>query len=263
MAAFLRKPEYFWPLVWGSASVVLAGVVALELWADGRGAGERPRQPARVAEAKLLPPFALPPEASSGSETVARPLFLPGRRPAPPAAADAGTMKKGQFVLQGTTIVGPLAYAMLKEVGSGKVHRVRQGERVKDVTLSEVGPVSVVLTLGSDSETLPLLVAKGSGQPASAPDRGPFRGAAPAAAPAVPAVPAMPAGRPAVPSPATAPSASSARPATAAAAVPPQAADPSDTAAIPQPSSTPPGMMTEELFNARRRLPARASQPPK
>jgi len=192
MAALFRKPEYFWPLLWGTVSVALAGALAAEYFLGGPDAGKGSRQPAKVADARILPPFTLPPEAPGGSETEARPLFVPGRRPAPPAApVDAVVMRKGQFLLQGTTVIGDLSFAMLKEIANGRIHRVPKGGKVQDMTLTEVGPTSAVLTLGSDSETLVLLVAKGSGQPAAS-DRGPFgQGTTPAAAPgAVPAAPA-------------------------------------------------------------------------
>ena len=117
MASAFRKPEHFWPLLWGGVCVVLAGVLAAELTLGEVAAGKGPRAPAKAAEAKLLPAFALAPEIQAGSETTGRPLFVPGRRPAPPAAGNgAETLKKGQFVLQGTTIVGDLSFAMLKEV---------------------------------------------------------------------------------------------------------------------------------------------------
>lgn len=169
MAATARHADYFWPALWGAVAAAFAAVLALEIAFGDVTAGEGPRPPARVAEAKLLPPFALPPEAQAGTETVSRPLFMPLRRPAPPAtAADATVMKKGQFVLQGTTVIGDLSFAMLKEVSSNRVHRVAKGGKVLDMTLSEVGPGHAVLSLGGDSESIPLLVAKSSGQPAAA-----------------------------------------------------------------------------------------------
>lgn len=184
MARPLSKPEYFWPALWGGACAVLAGVIGAELYFGQAESASGAAAPARVVEAKLLKPFALPPEAVAGTETTGRPLFLPGRRPAPPAtAADAAVMKKGQYVLQGTTVVGDLAFAMLKEVAGGKVHRVQKGARLNDLTLSEVGPTHAVLTLGSDSENIPLLVAKATPQQAAAAAAaagGPFGGAAPA-----------------------------------------------------------------------------------
>ena len=188
MARFLSKPEHFWPALWGGACAVLAGVIGAELYFGQSPAESGPAAPARVVEAKLLKPFALPAESLAGTETTGRPLFLPGRRPAPPAtAADAAVMKKGQYVLQGTTVVGDLAFAMLKEVSGGKVHRVQKGARLNDLTLTEVGPTHAVLSLGSDSENIPLLVAKATPQQAAAAAAaagGPFGGGAAPARPA-------------------------------------------------------------------------------
>lgn len=196
MAAALRKPEHFWPLVWGAACLALAGVIAAEVMLGEVEAGRGARAPAAAAEAKLLPAFALAPEVLAGGETTTRPLFMPGRRPAPPAAsADSGVMKKGQFVLQGTTVVGDLAFAMLMEVASNRLHRVQKGGKLNELTLTEVGPTFAVLALGTDSETVPLLVAKASGTPA--PDRGPFASPEGAAAPAAAAPATAPAQPPA------------------------------------------------------------------
>ena len=89
MAALLRKPEYFWPTLWGALAIAMAGVLALEFAFGDVETGQGPRAPAKVVDAKLLPPFTLPPEAQAGTETVDRPLFVPGRRPAPPAATAA------------------------------------------------------------------------------------------------------------------------------------------------------------------------------
>jgi general secretion pathway protein N len=179
--AFPRNSEHFWPLLWGAAGLVLVAVLVLEVQFGRSGAGEGPRAPAKVAEAKLLPAFRLSAEEQSGAETVSRPLFAPGRRQAPPAAvADSGSMKKGQFLLQGTTMVGDLAFAMLKENASGRIHRVQKGGKVLDMTLSEVASTYAVLTLGSDSETVPLLVARSSSSAAAqAPVPGPFAAPAP------------------------------------------------------------------------------------
>lgn len=262
MAAQLKKPEHFWPLLWGAVCALLAAVLVLEVVFGGVDTGQGARVPARVVEAKLLPPFALPPEAQLGAETVSRPLFMPGRRPAPPAAtAEAGVMKKGQFLLQGTTVVGDLAIAMLKEIATGKTHRVAKGGKLLDMTLSEVAPTHAVLTLGGDSETLPLLVAKGSGVPAAAavpsgPFAAPGRTAAPAPTAAAPA-PASP-GSTAAGTPANRAQAARDAAAARAAALREAAgtANPAAKEATPSMSSNP----TPEEILARRRA-ARRSQP--
>lgn len=232
MASTFRKPEYFWPLLWGAVCVVLAVGLAAELTLGEVEAGKGPRAPAKVAEAKLLPAFALAPEIQSGGETTGRPLFVPGRRPAPPAAGNGSeTLKKGQFVLQGTTIVGDLSFAMLKEVATGRVHRVQKGAKVNELTLADVGPAFAVLTLGGESETVPMLVAKSTGIAVAAP-AGPF-----------------------------------AAPVAAAAAAPPQAAAaasaaPPAAAARVTPAATPAGPIPAALSPAAARAAARAGRAP-
>jgi pyruvate dehydrogenase E2 component (dihydrolipoamide acetyltransferase) len=174
--AFPRNPEHFWPVLWGGAALALVAVLVLERQYGRSTAEEGPRAPARVAEAKLLPPFRLA-DAQAGGETLARPLFVPGRRPSPPATAEAGKIKRGQFLLQGTTLVGSLHIAFLKELSSGTVHRVEKGGEIKGMKLEEVSAEEVVLKAGDDVETLPLVVAKAAGTPATAAaavERGPF-----------------------------------------------------------------------------------------
>jgi hypothetical protein len=194
--AFPRNPEHFWPLLWGGAALALASALVLENQYGRSTAGQGPRLPARVMEAKLLPPFRVA-DAQAGAETITRPLFVPGRRPAPPATAEAGAIKRGQFLLQGTALVDSVHIAFLKEVGSGTVHRVAKGEEIMGMKLTEVSAEKVVLKAGEDAETLPLIVAKTAGAPVAAGERGPFSGPeTPAKAPEsanAPSTPAKPA----------------------------------------------------------------------
>jgi hypothetical protein len=180
--AMTQKPRHLWPFLWGGIALGLVAVLVLENQFGQSTAGQGPRAPARVAEAKLLPAFRLPPEQQAGAETLARPLFVPGRRPSPPAAsAGEGAIKKGQFILQGTTIVGPLSIALLMEVSSRTIHRVERGAELKGMTVADISAEKVVLKAGGDSETLTLQVAKGKGTAAAAVQSGPF-GSPPAAA---------------------------------------------------------------------------------
>ncbi len=95
-------------------------------------------------------------------DTVARPLFIATRRPAPEApAVQGGAMVKGQFILQGVTIVGETRIALLREKSSGRTHRVERGKDINGITLASVDPDRVVLAQGPDREEVVLTVQKG------------------------------------------------------------------------------------------------------
>ena len=153
------RPEYFWATLWAAVVLLLGGALAAEHFIGGVDVGQGAHPPARVADARLLPSFALPPEPQPASETVTRPLFVPTRRPSPPApAAAASAMKRGQFVLMGVTITPEASFAFLKEVAGGKTHSVRKGSQVSGITVDTVEPRRVVLRQGEEREDLPLNV---------------------------------------------------------------------------------------------------------
>jgi len=155
--AILHKPEYFWPALWIGAAVALSAILALEYFFGGVEVGMGPRAPAKIVEAKLLPPFTLPAEAPAGSETVARPLFVPTRRPSPPVASAATpAIRRGQFVLTGVSIAPEMAFAFLRESATGKTHSVKMGATVNGMTVDRVEPRRVVLRLGEEIEDLTL-----------------------------------------------------------------------------------------------------------
>lgn len=195
MNAFVRQPMI------ASLAVLAAILVAAIGLETGFGTRLGPTIPTGVSkravpyEAKLLPAPAPIDPAATYTEMVARPLFTPTHRPAPPAepAAEA-SFKQGQYVLQGVIIAGGTKIAMLREKSTGKVHRVEEGHDLAGMKLAEVKPDSVTLAAGKEHEVLPLQVLK---QPAAAgaaaPPEGPFSAHAaprnPAAAPATPNVP--------------------------------------------------------------------------
>jgi len=161
-------------------AAVLAALVAAEALLGNHtsvppAAGRHPAP----SEAKLLPPVVVATVDQAYPETVARPLFIPTRRPAPEApSAQRNAFQKGQFVLQGVIAVGNQRIAMLREKSSGKVHRVEAGNDVNGIKVSQIQPEEVTLTMGADREVLPLLVHKapsGPGAPTPAPPAsGPF-----------------------------------------------------------------------------------------
>lgn len=181
------------PLI-GVLAVAAAGLAVVIGFETGFGVRLAPSVPAGTGSpaapfvAKLLPPFTAASAEQAYPEMVARPLFVPLRRPAPAAEAAAqSVMKRGQYVLQGVTIAGDTRIALLREKATGHVVRVEKGHEVNGMKLSEVNPEAVTLTQGAEQEVLPLQVLK-PGLPAVAPNAGPFGPAVPGAAP-----PAMPA----------------------------------------------------------------------
>jgi hypothetical protein len=257
MAAPLR-PGQLSVIALAATAAVLAVVIAAE---TGWGEGLRARLPVKAMpaaapiEPKLLPQLAATSPEQAWPETAARPIFVPGRRPAPTANAPTA-MRKGLFILQGTTIVGPLSIAMFKEIASGKFFRVEKGKELQGMTLAEVAPDRATLKMGDDAETLMLVVTRA--QPGAKPveQAGPFKSEAPAAAPApapattAPAAPPAPAARAAgAPQPAAPAAAPGPVPVAPGSAPPPTAGQPNIT----------PDMSPEEML-ARRRAARRAQQ---
>ena len=182
----LRKPEFFWPAVWVVVAAALVLVLVLEHDFGTVVIDNGAKAPAKVADAKLLPPYALAPEAEAAPETVARPLFVPTRRPSPAATvASAPQMRKGQFVLTGITLTPEMSFAYLKEIANGKTQSVKRGAAVNGITVDVVEARRVVLKQGDEMEELALAT--------QVPPR-------PANAPAMPPVPGQP-GMPGVTAP--------------------------------------------------------------
>jgi hypothetical protein len=153
----LRRPEFFWPFLWGAVALGLAALLAAEYEFGRVDIGSGARAPAKVVEARLLPAFELPPEAQVAPETAARPMFVPARRPSPPAAtAAAPVMRKGQFVLTGITVTPEASFVFLKETATGKTQSVKRGSLVNGLMVDVVEPRRVVLRQGEETEDLVL-----------------------------------------------------------------------------------------------------------
>jgi len=233
------------------AGVILAIVIGLEIafgasLAKTLDASEKKR--GVPADAKLLPALvAIGPEQAY-PETVARPLFIPTRRPAPdaPAAAQASLMR-GQFVLQGTIVVGDQRVAMLREKSTGKVHRIERGKDFNGMKVVSIEKEFVTLGVGTDEEKLVLNVLKPPPGPApaapTAASSGPF--APPPTAGAMP-IP----GKPPAPNPNAPPGATPAAPGGANPAAQP----------MPQVPAAAAAPLTPEEAIARRRAARRSQQ---
>jgi len=168
--------------------VVLAAVVVVELATIGRSPSAAAPRKVAAGEAKLLPSVAALAPEQAYPETAARPLWVPTRRPAPPAAVQQASIPRGQYILQGVTIAGGTRIALLREKTSGRIHRVEQGKDVGGMQVAEVEPEKVTLAHGGEREVLELRVQKPTaagmpGAPPPATAAGPF-GAAGQGAPA-------------------------------------------------------------------------------
>jgi hypothetical protein len=235
--------------------VVLAAVVTLEVATLGSPDAPPAARKVAASEAKLLPPVAAVSAEAAYPETAARPLWIPTRRPAPPAAVAQASFQRGQFVLQGVTIAGNTRIAMLKEKASGRVHRVEQGRDINGLQLTEIEPGKVTLAQGGEREVLELLVqrpggpAPKPGQPGAAP---PPPQAASTAGPFAGAQPTTP--RPVAPRPAGVPALIPPGPMPPSFGGPAQASNPAaanpSPGTVPQQTSAP---MTPEELLARRR----------
>ncbi len=166
------------------------------------GRGMDPPPPAEVpVEAKpvvtaLLPEYSIEGGTAARTDTVQRTLFNPTRRPAP-TLADKGVsrMQRGQFTLAGTLLIDGNNTAYLKEANGGKQRRVKQGEQINGMTVAEIKPDRVRLTLGDEAEEITLKVATNprptpmaaAAVPAGMPTPVPMAGVTPAGAGAAPA----------------------------------------------------------------------------
>jgi hypothetical protein len=154
-------------LVWGIPFAVVVAALGYETdW--GRDVTPDRPTPAKAGPSPvgvaLLPEYGISGGVEARRETVERSLFNPTRRPAPPATqtAQAPTQAQhGQYTLTGTTVVGNVATAFLREVKGGKSHTVHAGESLNGVTVAEVKPDVVKLKQGSDVEELRLKIASG------------------------------------------------------------------------------------------------------
>lgn len=118
--------------------------------------------PPEFARPRLAEPFRLA-SPEQYLEISARPLFVITRRPAPVnPAGDAAqpSMKKDQFVLMGTSVVGGSKFAFLFEKAANKNRVVAEGKEINGIMVKEVGADRVVLTQHGDSEVLQLYIAR-------------------------------------------------------------------------------------------------------
>ena len=117
--------------------------------------------PTAFAAPKLETAF-IPPAPDTMLETSLRPLFVVTRRPAPtppppaPPAPPKPTMKKGQFLLTGVTIVANQKFAHILDRASNKSVVVSEGKDIGGITIKQISETQVILTQYDDTEVLVL-----------------------------------------------------------------------------------------------------------
>jgi hypothetical protein len=154
-------------LAWGIPFAIVIAALGYETdW--GRDVDNEMQSPAAVAPqpvaVALLPEYRIDGGIEARKETVERVLFNPTRRAAPPGSQTAGSksaIQQGIYALTGTTVVGNVATAFLREIKGGKSHTVHQGETLNGVVVAEVKSDHVRLKQGDDVEELTLKIAGG------------------------------------------------------------------------------------------------------
>jgi len=155
-------------LIWGIPFAIVIAALGYETDWGLDVDHESSQSPAAVAPqpvaVALLPEYRIDGGIEARKETVERVLFNPTRRAAPPASQTAGSksgVQQGVYALTGTTVVGNVATAFLREIKGGKSHTVHQGETLNGVLVAEVKSDHVRLKQGDDVEDLQLKIAGG------------------------------------------------------------------------------------------------------
>ena len=171
MKAPMARDKYL-ALALAAASLLLLGVLAWE-WEQGKTLERelltlRKLPVTAVPPQKILPEFSLPDKEAGFPELLSRPIFSLSRRASGSATKDAGSMKKGQFVLVGVLITPNQRSALLRDVVSNKTETVALVGIVRGLTLGDVQADRIILRQGAESEELMLNVQTGPKPPTAA-----------------------------------------------------------------------------------------------
>ncbi|MDP1679956.1 MAG: hypothetical protein Q8L02_07605 [Candidatus Nitrotoga sp.] len=202
-------------------NILLLVMILLLIWTIGTelGWGNRinvslpqPKlQKNRPAVLPLQPDFVLLSLDQSYTAILARPLFVPTRRPLPPkfvprqhSPSSASTrrlsppsppplpvpveppkptMRKGQFILDGIIITKDKNIALLREVATRKMVRVELGQEINGMQVEKLDRDKITFKQGDEREEVILKIKTGPSQPGRP---GSPRAPAQLAAPAVP-----------------------------------------------------------------------------
>ena len=115
-------------------------------------------QKSKVAALPLPAEFGLPPLEQTYTEMLARPLFVPARRPPSSVLAESpqSVMRKGQFNLVGVILDKGKNIALLQEIANGKISRVEQGKEINGMQLEKLEPEKATFKQGEEREEVVL-----------------------------------------------------------------------------------------------------------
>lgn len=155
-----------WSLAHLGVSAVLALLclgLSVIVYAELTQDGSKPTGPAASVVTKAPSaagdqagdPFALPP-IESYAEVTGRPLFSSTRRPAPPQAAQRGSLEPASLVLTGVILVGEDRTALVQEAMSPKPTRLKEGQEIQGWLVRSILPDRIVIRRGTVEQEVKL-----------------------------------------------------------------------------------------------------------
>lgn len=120
--------------------------------------------------AAVLPDFRLNSEATNYAQITERPLLNPTRKPAPTQLVVAGPeptkplIRRGLYQLMGVTDLGETKFGQVREIATGRVQSVKQGQSLQEMIVKSVDVGSVTLVFADESEVLELPKYTASGR---------------------------------------------------------------------------------------------------
>ncbi|MES2932269.1 MAG: hypothetical protein V4805_02110 [Pseudomonadota bacterium] len=161
------QPRYFYTCLLLVPILLLGAIIGRELDWGRKLHSKVPTSKVPVHKSTpvvLQPEFGLPQLDQTYGEMLARPLFVPTRRPPPPPPPPVPVvppkpmMRKGQFVLLGVIITKDKKIALLREISNGKSVRVELGSEINGIKLEKLEHDKAIFKQWDDQEELILKV---------------------------------------------------------------------------------------------------------
>ncbi len=121
--------------------------------------GAHPGRPAPAPRRPEAPVLASLPPLAAFSETTARPLFTPTRRPAPTAQRPGPVAIESRYRLQGLVIAGTARRALVAEFAGGRRFEVGEGDTIDGWTVARISPDAITFASPLGETTLKIIGA--------------------------------------------------------------------------------------------------------